>query len=57
MYKMWMIFDPRQAFIGLVTFLAVLAFSIHFLLLSSSYNWLGGGAGPAKQASALPSGY
>jgi light-harvesting complex 1 alpha chain len=57
MWKIWMIFDPRQAFVALVTFLGILAFTIHFLLLSSSYNWLGGGAGAAKQASALPSGY
>lgn len=62
MHKMWMIFDPRQAFVALVTFLAILAFSIHALLLSSAkYNWVdpvdSAMAPAAKQMSALPSGY
>ena len=43
MHKMWMVFDPRQAFIALMGFLAVLAFGIHFSLLSTTrFNWLEG---------------
>jgi len=62
MWKIWMIFDPRQAVVGLFSFLGILAFSIHFLLLSTErYNWLnnpaGSGATAANHASALPSGY
>jgi light-harvesting complex 1 alpha chain len=62
MHKMFMVFDPRQAFVALVTFLAILAFGIHALLLSTErYNWLenpGSGQGSAaKQMSALPPSY
>ncbi len=36
-------FDVRRAIIGLHVFLAVLAFTIHFILLSTErYNWLNG---------------
>ncbi|MEM9706607.1 MAG: light-harvesting antenna LH1, alpha subunit [Pseudomonadota bacterium] len=42
MYRMWMLFDPRRALIGMFTFLFTLAIIIHFVLLSSPrYNWLG----------------
>lgn len=42
MHRLWMLFDPRRALIGLFTFLFVLAIVIHFVLLSSArYNWLG----------------
>jgi light-harvesting complex 1 alpha chain len=58
MWKIWLIFEPRQAFLGLVAFLGVLAFGIHFLLLSTErYNWLehSSTAKPAQaQMSALP---
>lgn len=63
MHKIWMIFDPRQAFVALVTFLAILAFGIHALLLSTErYNWfdtVGGvqSQSAAKQMSALPPSY
>lgn len=41
MYRIWMIFDPRRAMVALATFLFVLAFLIHFILLSvDRYNWL-----------------
>ncbi len=41
MHKVWTMFDPRRAMIGLGVFLAALAFSIHFILLSTErYNWL-----------------
>ena len=42
MWRIWQLFDPRRALIGLFTFLFVLAILIHFILLSSPrYNWLG----------------
>ncbi|MHA7819720.1 MAG: light-harvesting antenna LH1, alpha subunit [Erythrobacter sp.] len=42
MYKIWHHFDVRRTIVGLHVFLAVLAFSIHFILLSTErYNWLG----------------
>lgn len=41
MHKIWMIVDPRQALLGLFSFLGVLALMIHFTLLSTDrYNWL-----------------
>ena len=43
MYTIWKHFDVRRVLVGLHVFLAVLAFSIHFILLSTEkYNWLGG---------------
>jgi len=42
MWRIWMLFDPRRALIGLFVFLFVLALLIHFILLSSPrFNWLG----------------
>jgi light-harvesting complex 1 alpha chain len=41
MWRVWQLFDPRRALIGLFVFLFVLALLIHFILLSSPrYNWL-----------------
>ncbi|MEM9168550.1 MAG: light-harvesting antenna LH1, alpha subunit [Pseudomonadota bacterium] len=41
MWRIWMLFDPRRAMIGMFGFLFVLAVLIHFVLLSSPrYNWL-----------------
>ncbi|MEL6506115.1 MAG: light-harvesting antenna LH1, alpha subunit [Pseudomonadota bacterium] len=41
MYRIWLMFDPRRAMIGLFAFLFTLALIIHFTLLSSPrYNWL-----------------
>jgi light-harvesting complex 1 alpha chain len=43
MWRIWLLFDPRRSLIALVAFLAVLAFSIHFILLSTDrFNWLEG---------------
>lgn len=45
MWKLWLLFDPRRAFVGLIVFLAVLAFTIHFILLSTDrFNWIEGPA-------------
>jgi light-harvesting complex 1 alpha chain len=43
MWRIWLLFDPRRALIGLFTFLFVLALVIHFILLSTDrFNWLDG---------------
>ncbi|HVO48633.1 MAG TPA: light-harvesting antenna LH1, alpha subunit [Steroidobacteraceae bacterium] len=43
MWRLWLLFDPRRALIGLFTFLFVLALVIHFILLSTNrFNWLDG---------------
>ena len=45
MHRLWMIFDPRRALVGLFVFLGVLAFTIHFILLSTpEWNWISGAA-------------
>jgi light-harvesting complex 1 alpha chain len=58
MWRLWQLFDPRQALVGLFTFLFALALVIHFVLLSTSrFNWLEGphkGAAAADR-SAMPS--
>ena len=47
MYRMWLLFDPRRALVGLFAFLFVLALIIHFICLSTArFNWLEGN--PAK---------
>jgi len=41
LWRVWLIVDPRRGLVLLGVFLAVLAFSIHFILLSTErYNWL-----------------
>lgn len=41
MWKIWLLFDVRRVMVGLHVGLAVLAFAIHFILLSTDrYNWL-----------------
>ena len=43
MYRIWLLFDPRRALIGLFIFLLTLALVIHFILLSTDrFNWLQG---------------
>jgi light-harvesting complex 1 alpha chain len=43
MWKIWLLFDPRRALVGLATFLMVLALLIHFILLSTDrFNWIEG---------------
>ena len=56
MWRLWQLFDPRQALVGLFTFLFALALVIHFVLLSTSrFNWLEGPKGAAAaQRSGLP---
>jgi light-harvesting complex 1 alpha chain len=53
MYRIWLLFDPRRALIGLFAFLFVLALVIHFILLSTNrFNWLEGH--PVKTGLATP---
>nr|BAA78671.1 light harvesting I alpha subunit [Erythrobacter sp. MBIC3960] len=41
MWSIWLHFDVRRVLVALHVGLAVLAFSIHFILLSTDrYNWL-----------------
>ena len=43
MWRIWLMFDPRRVFIALTGFLFVLAFLIHFILLSTDrFNWIEG---------------
>jgi light-harvesting complex 1 alpha chain len=43
MYRLWLLFDPRRALVGLFAFLFVLALIIHFLCLSTTrFNWVEG---------------
>jgi light-harvesting complex 1 alpha chain len=43
MWRMWQLFDPRRALIGLFVFLFTLALLIHFILLSTPrFNWIEG---------------
>jgi len=56
MWRLWLLFDPRQALVGLFAFLFGLALIIHFVLLSTNrFNWIEGpNKGAAVQRSALP---
>lgn len=41
MWRIWLQFDIRRVLVALHVGLAVLAFTIHFILLSTDrYNWL-----------------
>jgi light-harvesting complex 1 alpha chain len=53
MWRVWLIFDPRQALVALSVFLFVLAILIHFILLSTDrFNWLDGGNNAVATTSA-----
>lgn len=57
MWRIWLIFDPRRALVGLFVFLFALALLIHFILLSTDrFNWLEGPhhMGAASQMSQMP---
>ncbi len=48
MWRVWLLFDPRRALIGLFVFLFTLAIVIHFILLSTDrFNWLEGASAEA----------
>ncbi|MEM7081604.1 MAG: light-harvesting antenna LH1, alpha subunit [Pseudomonadota bacterium] len=51
MWRIWLMFDPRRMMIALTVFLAVLAFFLHFLVLSTDrFNWV---EGTTKAASVI----
>jgi len=53
MWKIWLQFDIRRVLVGLHVVMALLAFTIHFLLLSTDrYNWLDQASGAPVAASA-----
>jgi light-harvesting complex 1 alpha chain len=56
MWRVWLLFDPRRALVGLFAFLFVLALVIHFVLLSTNkFNWLDGArTGATTQNAAMP---
>jgi light-harvesting complex 1 alpha chain len=57
MWRVWQLFDPRQALVGLAVFLFGLAIVIHMILLSTQrYNWLDGASASSSVTSnsALP---
>lgn len=51
MWKIWLLFDPRRALVGLSIFLFVLALLIHFIVLSTDrFNWIAGPQASAQSA-------
>jgi light-harvesting complex 1 alpha chain len=55
MWRLWFYFDIRRTLVALHVGLAVLAFTIHFILLSTNtYNWLEQDAAPAAAAITSP---
>ena len=55
MWRLWFYFDIRRTLVALHVGLAVLAFTIHFILLSTTnYHWLEDGAAPAAAAVTSP---
>jgi len=55
MWRIWLLFDPRRIMIAMTVFLALLAFTIHFILLSTSrFNWIEGPTVGHSSMSALP---
>jgi len=51
MYKAWLLVHPVRFLVALYAFLGILAFLIHFILLSTDrYNWLQDSAAPKKKA-------
>ena len=55
LWKLWTIFNPRLALIGLGAFLAVLAFGIHAIVLTTPrFNWIAGITAPPAYTHFLP---
>lgn len=43
MWRIWLLFDPRRALVGMAAFLFTLALVIHFIVLSTDrFNWIEG---------------
>ena len=58
MWRLWLIFDPRRTLVALAVFLFILAFLLHFILISTDrYNvesWWNGPTVAAPAAAAVP---
>ncbi|MBA4174381.1 MAG: light-harvesting protein [Hyphomonas sp.] len=53
MYKAWLLVHPVRFLVALYAFLGILAFMIHFILLSTDrYNWLLDSAAPGAKKKA-----
>ena len=56
MWRIWLIVDPRRALVALTVFLFVLAFTLHFIMISTSYygieSWFPAGHTAAAAAPA-----
>lgn len=51
MYRIWLMFEPKRTLVALTGFLAVLAITIHFILLSSArFSWIENGTLSADKA-------
>ena len=54
MWRIWLLFDPRRALVGLAGFLFTLAIVIHFIVLSTDrFNWIEGPSMAVSPVSAL----
>ena len=54
MWRIWLLFDPRRALVGLAGFLFTLAIVIHFIVLSTDrFNWIEGPSTAVSPVSAL----
>lgn len=55
MWRVWLLFDPRRALVGLAVFLFVLAILIHFIVLSTDrFNWIEGPHHGVVQMAPMP---
>ncbi|MEL6287693.1 MAG: light-harvesting antenna LH1, alpha subunit [Pseudomonadota bacterium] len=55
MWRVWLMVDPLRSIVALHVFLAVLAFTIHFILLSTDrYNWLGTSGASSESSQLAP---
>ena len=56
MHKIWFLMDPRRSLIALGLFLATLAFTLHFIMLSTDrFNWLEGPRRTSSIEQSVPS--
>ena len=54
MWRIWLLFDPRRALVGLAGFLFTLAIVIHFIVLSTDrFNWIEGPSTAVSQMSVI----
>ncbi|MEM9617862.1 MAG: light-harvesting antenna LH1, alpha subunit [Pseudomonadota bacterium] len=55
MWRIWLIFDPRRALIGILTFAFLVVMLMHFIMLSTErFNFLGGSTASDSAAISTP---